>query len=163
MDMGPLLPTMMRDQGCRLVDRTDILTRPDDASALYIASPGWFTAVMTDFPTTLFHNPNCGTSRNVLALLREVGHAPTIVEYLKAGWTHDQLVDLLARAGAAPRDWLRVRGTPAEELGLTAPNVTDVAILDAMVAHPILVERPIVVTPKGVALCRPKERVLDLL
>lgn len=118
---------------------------------------------MTDFPITVFHNPNCGTSRNVVAMVREAGHEPTIVEYLKAGWTRKQLSDLLARAGAAPRDWLRVRGTPAEELGLTAPDVTDEATLNAMVAHPILVERPVVVTPKGVALCRPKERVLDLL
>jgi arsenate reductase len=118
---------------------------------------------MSDFPITIFHNPNCGTSRNVVAMVRDAGYDPTIVEYLKAGWTRDQLVDLLAKAGAAPRDWLRVRGTPAEELGLTASEVTDDAILAAMVAHPILVERPVVVTPKGAALCRPKERVLDLL
>lgn len=118
---------------------------------------------MTDSSITIFHNPNCGTSRNVVAMVREAGHEPTIVEYLKAGWARDQLIDLMTRAGATPRDWLRVRGTPAEELGLTQPTASDSAILDAMVAHPILVERPIVVTPKGVALCRPKERVLDLL
>jgi arsenate reductase len=119
--------------------------------------------LMSDSPITLFHNPNCGTSRNVVAMVREAGHEPTIVEYLKAGWTRDQLIDLMTRAGVKPRDWLRVRGTPAEDLGLTQPTASDDAILDAMVAHPILVERPIVVTPRGVALCRPKERVLDLL
>ena len=112
---------------------------------------------------TIFHNPSCGTSRNVLALIREAGREPAVVEYLKAGWTVEQLTDLLARAGAKPRDWLRVRGTPAEDLGLTAEDAADAAILAAMAAHPILVERPIVVTPKGVALCRPKERVLELL
>ena len=118
---------------------------------------------MSDFPITVFHNPNCGTSRNVLALVREAGHEPTVVEYLKAGWTREQLEDLMAKAGATPRDWLRARGTPAEGLGLTAVGTSDATILDAMVAEPILVERPIVVTPKGVALCRPKERVVDLL
>ncbi len=118
---------------------------------------------MSDFPITIFHNPNCGTSRNVLQMIRDAGHEPAIIEYLKRPWTRQQLAELMAQGGVTPRDWLRVRGTPAEELGLTAPGVTDDAILDAMVAHPILVERPIVVTPKGVALCRPKERVLDLL
>jgi arsenate reductase len=118
---------------------------------------------MADFPITIFHNPSCGTSRNVLAMIREAGHAPFVIEYLKTPWTRQQLAELLAQGGARPRDWLRVRGTPAQALGLTAPDATDDAILDAMVAEPILVERPIVVTPKGVALCRPKERVLDLL
>jgi arsenate reductase len=112
---------------------------------------------------TIFHNPNCGTSRNVLAMIREAGHEPTVVEYLKTGWTRDQLADLTARAGVSPREWLRVRNTRAEELGLTAPGVADETILAAMVADPVLVERPIIATPKGVALCRPKERVLDLL
>lgn len=112
---------------------------------------------------TIFHNPNCGTSRNVLATVKEAGHEPTVVEYLKAGWTKDQLKDLLGRMGAAPRDVLRVRGTPAEELGLTDPAATDDQILDAMVQHPLLVERPIVVTPRGAALCRPAEKVASLL
>jgi arsenate reductase len=116
-----------------------------------------------DFPITIFHNPNCGTSRNVLAMIRATGYAPTVVEYLKAGWTRPQLEDLLARMGLAPRDVLRERGTPAAELGLLDPAVGDGAILEAMVAHPILVNRPIVVTPKGVKLCRPSETVLDLL
>lgn len=111
----------------------------------------------------IHHNPNCGTSRNVLQMIRDVGVEPTVVEYLKTGWTEAQLKALLARMGASPADVLRVRGTPAEALGLTAPGVTDAAMLKAMTAHPELVERPIVVTPKGVALCRPKERVLDLL
>lgn len=112
---------------------------------------------------TIFHNPNCGTSRNVLAALREHGREPKVVEYLKAGWTKPQLKGLLAAMGAKPRDVLRVRGTPAEDLGLTKPGASDDAILDAMVAHPILVERPIVVTPKGTALCRPADRLEALL
>jgi arsenate reductase (glutaredoxin) len=111
----------------------------------------------------IFHNPNCGTSRNVLAALREAGKAPKVVEYLKAGWTEAQLKDLLGRAGLKPRDVLRVRGTPAEELGLTDPKTSDAAILKAMTLHPILVERPIVATPKGVALCRPADRLNALL
>lgn len=116
-----------------------------------------------DFPITIFHNPNCGTSRNVLAMIRAAGHEPVVVEYLKTRWTRQQLAELMAQAGVSPRDWLRARGTPAETLGLTAPDVTDDAILDAMVAEPILVERPIVASPKGVRLCRPSERVFDLL
>jgi arsenate reductase len=112
---------------------------------------------------TIYHNPNCGTSRNVLAAIRAAGHTPTVVEYLKTGWRHEQLADLLERLGSTPRDILRVRGTPAEDLGLTAPDAAADAILDAMVAHPILVERPIVVSPTGAALCRPMERVLALL
>jgi len=118
---------------------------------------------MTDFPIVIFHNPACGTSRNVVAMVREAGHEPTVIEYLKAGWAAEQLVELLAEAGAAPRDWLRDKGTPAAELGLLEPDVSDATILAAMAADPILVNRPIVVTPKGVALCRPSERVLPLL
>jgi arsenate reductase len=119
---------------------------------------------MTDaFPVTIFHNPACGTSRNTLAAIREAGVEPRVVEYLEAGWTRDQLSALLARMDVRPRDILRVRGTPAEELGLLDPTVTDDRILDAMVAHPILVERPIVETPRGAALCRPAEKVADLL
>jgi len=118
---------------------------------------------MADAPVTIFHNPACGTSRNVLAALIEAGARPKVVEYLKAGWTAPQLKGLLAAMKLKPRDILRVRGTPAEELGLTRPAASDAAILAAMVAHPILVERPIVVTPKGAALCRPAERVQSLL
>jgi arsenate reductase len=112
---------------------------------------------------TIYHNPSCGTSRNALAAIREAGHDPDVIEYLKAGWQHDQLAHLFERMSVKPRDVLRVRGTPAEELGLTGPGVTDDTILDAMVAHPILVERPIVISPKGAALCRPIEKLLPLL
>ena len=111
----------------------------------------------------IYHNPACGTSRNTLALLREKGFEPKVVEYLKTGWTKDQLKSLLKAMGKRPRDVLRVRGTPAEELGLTGEGVSDEAILESMVAHPILVERPIVATPKGVDLCRPVERLQSLL
>lgn len=118
---------------------------------------------MTDFPVTIFHNPKCGTSRNTLAIIEAAGYAPTVVEYLKTGWTLDQLKDLASRTGLGSRGLLRVKGTPAEELGLTDPAATDDAILAAMVEHPILVERPIVVTPKGAVLARPKEKVLEVL
>jgi arsenate reductase len=112
---------------------------------------------------TIYHNPTCGTSRNVLSAIREAGHRAEVVEYLKAGWERSQLSDLFQRMGVTAREVLRVRGTPAEELGLTSPSASDDTILDAMVAHPILVERPIVVSPKGVALCRPVEKVRPLL
>ena len=116
-----------------------------------------------DFPITIFHNPGCGTSRNTLAMIRAAGYEPTVVEYLKTGWTKPQLAALLAAMGSSPRDVLREKGSPAEALGLLAPGVSDDDILDAMVAHPVLVNRPIVATPKGTALARPSERVLDLL
>ncbi len=117
----------------------------------------------TEFPVTIYHNPNCGTSRNALAAIREAGHAPTVVEYLKTGWTKPQLIGLFAAMGVAPRDILRVRGTAAADLGLDKPGVSGDAIIDAMVRDPALVERPIVVTPKGAALCRPVDRVRALL
>ena len=116
-----------------------------------------------DFPVTIFHNPACGTSRNVVAMVQAAGYAPTVVEYLKAGWTADQLRDLAGRAGLAVRDLLREKGTPAAELGLLDDAVGEDRLVEAMVAHPILVNRPLVVTPKGVGLCRPSETVLDLL
>lgn len=116
-----------------------------------------------EFPITIFHNPACGTSRNTVAIVEAAGYAPTVVEYLKTGWTHPQLEDLLARMGARPRDILREKGTPAAELGLLDPAVSDEALLEAMIQHPILVNRPIVVTPKGVKLSRPSEAVLELL
>ena len=112
---------------------------------------------------TIYHNPNCGTSRNTLALLREKGIAPTVVEYVKVGWTAPQLTALSQKMGKSPREVLRVRGTAAESLGLTQDGVADEVIIAAMVKDPILVERPIVVTPKGAALCRPMETVLSLL
>jgi arsenate reductase len=112
---------------------------------------------------TIYHNPNCGTSRNALALLREHGVEPKVVEYLKAGWTRPQLEELLKRMGKSAREVLRVRGTQAHELGLTDPNASDEALIAAMIIDPILVERPIVVTPKGAALCRPADLVLSLI
>jgi arsenate reductase len=115
------------------------------------------------FPVVIHHNPACGTSRNTLAMIRAAGYAPTVIAYLQTGWTIPQLQDLLAMMGARPRDLLREKGTPAEALGLTAPDVADETLLEAMVEHPILVNRPIVVTPRGAALCRPSERVFDLL
>jgi arsenate reductase len=118
---------------------------------------------MTDFPVTIFHNPGCGTSRNTLAMIRAAGREPEVVEYLQQGWTRRQLEDLLAAMGATPRDILRDKGSPAAELGLLDPDVDAEAILDAMVEHPVLVNRPIVVTPKGVRLCRPSELVFGLL
>lgn len=118
---------------------------------------------MTDFPITIYHNPACGTSRNAVALIRAAGYEPIVVEYFNAGWTRRQLEDLLAAVSAGPRDILREKGTPAAELGLLDPSATDDRILEAMVDHPILVNRPIVVTPKGVTLSRPSEAVLDLL
>ena len=119
---------------------------------------------MTDpFPITIYHNPDCGTSRNTLAMIEAAGYEPTIVLYRQVGWTRPLLQDLLGRMGASPRDLLREKGTPAAELGLLDPAVGDDRLLDAMIAHPILVNRPIVATPRGVKLCRPSERVLDLL
>jgi arsenate reductase len=116
-----------------------------------------------DFPIVIHHNPNCGTSRNTLQMIRESGREPVVNEYLKTGWTSAKLKTLLAAMGKRPRDILRTRGTPAEELGLLKDGVSDEAILAAMQAHPILVERPIVETPKGVRLCRPAETVRELL
>lgn len=113
--------------------------------------------------TVIHHNPACGTSRNVLAVIRASGTDPVVIEYLNTGWTRPQLLALFAAAGLTPRTALRTSKSPAEELGLLDPNVSDDEILDAMLAHPVLVNRPIVCTPKGVALCRPSEAVLPLL
>jgi len=118
---------------------------------------------MREFPITIFHNPACGTSRSVLALIRAAGYTPTVVEYLKTGWSRPQLEGLLTRMGAVPRDILRRRGTQAAELGLLDSVAGDAQLLAAMVAHPVLVERPIVETPLGTRLCRPAELVLSLL
>ncbi len=115
------------------------------------------------YPVVIHHNPNCGTSRNALEMIRQSGREPTVHEYVKEGWTRPQLEALLRKMGKTPRDILRVRGTPAEALGLTDAGASDGKILDAMVAHPILVERPIVETPKGARLCRPAEAVNELL
>ncbi|SEW17536.1 arsenate reductase [Cognatiyoonia koreensis] len=113
--------------------------------------------------TVIHHNPDCGTSRNVLSIIRATGTDPVVIHYLDTGWTRAQLRGLFAAADLTPRAALRTSKSPAEELGLTADDVSDDTILDAMVAHPILVNRPIVCTPKGVALCRPSEAVLPLL
>ena len=111
----------------------------------------------------IYHNPQCGTSRNVLGLIRNAGIEPQIVEYLRTPPTRLLLQELIGRMGASPRDVIRRKGTPFEELGLGDPSLTDGQLLDAMMAHPILIERPIVVTPLGVRLCRPSEVVLDIL
>jgi arsenate reductase len=111
----------------------------------------------------IYHNPDCGTSRNVLDLIKAAGYAPQVMEYLKEGWTKPQLLGLFAAADLTPRSALRTTKSPAAELNLLEETVTDVQILDAMVEYPILVNRPIVCTPKGVRLCRPSEVVLDLL
>ncbi len=111
----------------------------------------------------IHHNPDCGTSRNVLAIIRASGVEPIVIDYLSTGWTRPQLLGLFAAAGLTPRSALRTTKSPADELGLLDPSVPDEALLDAMLAHPVLVNRPIVCTPKGVRLCRPSETVLDLL
>ena len=109
------------------------------------------------------HNLQCGTSRNVVEFIRANGIEPVIIEYLKEGWTKPQLLALFAAANITPREALRTTNSPAEELGLTDPSVDDETILLAMLEHPVLVNRPIVASPKGVRLCRPAETVLDLL
>jgi arsenate reductase len=111
----------------------------------------------------IHHNPDCGTSRNVLQIVRAAGYDPVVIEYLKEGWTRPQLLGLFAAANLTPRSALRTTKSPAEELGLLDPAVDDEALLAAMVEHPVLVNRPIVCSPKGVRLCRPSEAVLDLL
>ncbi|KCZ46835.1 arsenate reductase (glutaredoxin) [Hyphomonas pacifica] len=112
---------------------------------------------------TIYHNPECGTSRNVLEILRESGEAPDIVLYLERGWQREQLAGLLDDLALKPSDVLRVSKSPAEELGLTGPDITEGELFEAMLQHPILVNRPIVVTKKGTALCRPSEKVFALL
>jgi len=112
---------------------------------------------------TIYHNPACGTSRNVLGLIRDSGAEPHIVEYLKTPPSRDELVSLITRMGLPVRDLLRRKGTPYDDLKLDDPALTDDHLIDAMMAHPILINRPIVVTPAGVKLCRPSEAVLDLL
>ncbi|RYH02582.1 arsenate reductase family protein [Salipiger sp. IMCC34102] len=111
----------------------------------------------------IHHNPDCGTSRNVLALIEASGETPVVIDYLAAGWTRPQLLALFAAADLTPHTALRTSKSPAKELGLLDDSVTDEAILDAMLEHPVLVNRPIVCAPKGVRLCRPSEAVLDLL
>jgi arsenate reductase len=112
---------------------------------------------------TIYHNPDCGTSRNTLAMIRQSGEEPTVVEYLKTPPLRERLQELIGAMGISVRALLREKGTPYKELGLGDPKWTDDELLDFMMAHPILINRPIVVTPKGVKLCRPSEAVLALL
>jgi arsenate reductase len=111
----------------------------------------------------IYHNPDCGTSRNTLAMIRNAGIEPHVIEYLKTPPTRLLLRQLIDRMGIAVREVIREKGTPYKELGLGDPSLTDDQLLEAMMAHPILINRPIVVSPKGVRLCRPSEEVLDLL
>ena len=112
---------------------------------------------------TIYHNPSCGTSRNTLAMIRQSGEEPEVIEYLKTPPSHARLVELIKALGISPRDLLREKGTPYAELGLADPKWSDDQLIDFMLEHPILINRPIVVTPKGVRLCRPSELVLELL
>ncbi|TYC64837.1 arsenate reductase (glutaredoxin) [Stappia sp. BW2] len=112
---------------------------------------------------TIYHNPKCGTSRNTLEMIRKSGVEPQVIEYLKTPPSREELVDLIARMGLPVRDVLRQKGTPYDELGLGEDKWTDDQLIDFMMEHPILINRPIVVSEKGVRLCRPSEKVLDLL
>lgn len=111
----------------------------------------------------IYHNPACGTSRNTLAMIRNAGIEPHVIEYLKTPPSPEMLVQLIGRMGISARALLRENGTPYADLGLGNPDLTDDQLLDAMMAHPVLINRPVVVSPKGVRLCRPSEAVLDLL
>lgn len=117
----------------------------------------------TPMTATIYHNPDCGTSRNTLTLIRHVGIEPTVIEYLKTPLSREQLIKLIDEAMLKPREALREKGTPFAELGLSEAGITDDVILDAMLKHPILINRPFVVTPRGTRLCRPSEVVLDIL
>ena len=112
---------------------------------------------------TIYHNPICGTSRNVLAMIRNSGAEPTVIEYLKTPPGRDKLVELITALGVPVREVLRQKGTPYEELNLANPALSDAELIDAMVAHPVLMNRPIVITPLGYKLCRPSETVLEIL
>jgi arsenate reductase len=112
---------------------------------------------------TIYHNPDCGTSRNTLAMIRQSGTEPTVIEYLKTPPSREKLAELISAMGGSVRNLLREKGTPYKELGLDDPRWSDDELLDIMIAHPILINRPIVVTPKGVRLCRPSEAVIGLL
>jgi arsenate reductase (glutaredoxin) len=112
---------------------------------------------------TIYHNPACGTSRNTVAMIRQSGEEPVVIEYLKDPPSRAKLVELIKALGITPRELLRRKGTPFDELGLDDPKWSDDALIDFMIAHPILINRPIVVTPNGVRLCRPSEAVLDIL
>lgn len=111
----------------------------------------------------IYHNPECGTSRNALAMIRNAGIEPHVIEYLKTPPSRAMLESLIARAGISPRELLREKGTPFAKLGLNNPDLSDDQLIDAMMEHPILINRPLVVSPLGVKLCRPSEEVLDLI
>lgn len=113
--------------------------------------------------TTIYHNPACGTSRNTLAIIRATGEEPTVIEYLQDPPSRDRLMQLMRDAGLTPRQLLREKGTPFAQLGLADPSLSDENLIDAMIAHPILINRPLVETGRGVRLCRPSEAVLDIL
>ncbi|RUR40946.1 arsenate reductase (glutaredoxin) [Vreelandella populi] len=113
--------------------------------------------------TTIYHNPACGTSRNTLAMIEASGEAPEVIEYLKTPPSRERLIELLSMMAITPRELLRRKGTPFEELNLDDPTLNDDQLIDAMIEHPILINRPIVITKKGARLCRPSECVLDLL
>ena len=119
--------------------------------------------MMANTDVIIYHNPDCGTSRNTLAMIRNAGIEPHVIEYLKTPPSRAMLLQLIGRAGLTPRGLLREKGTPYTELGLGSPDLTDEALLDAMMTHPILINRPLVVTPIGVKLCRPSEVVLEIL
>lgn len=114
-------------------------------------------------PTLIYHNPNCGTSRNALAMIEASGETPNIIEYLEDPPSRKRLIWLISQMSISPRELLRRKATPYDELGLSDPTLTAEQLIDAMLAHPILINRPIVVTDQGVRLCRPSERVLELL
>lgn len=118
---------------------------------------------MTFFPVVIHHNPDCGTSRNVVSIARAAGYEPEIIDYLKTGWARPQLLALFAAAALTPRRALRETKSPAAELGLLEEGVGDERILAAMIEHPVLVNRPLVATPMGVRLCRPSDKVLEIL
>lgn len=113
--------------------------------------------------TTIYHNPACGTSRNTLAIIKASGETPDVIEYLKTPPSRERLVELISMMAITPRELLRRKGTPFEELNLDDPTLSDDQLIDAMMAHPILINRPMVVTDKGARLCRPSEQVLELL
>jgi arsenate reductase (glutaredoxin) len=143
-----------------------VVQRPQDQAAAIAAATervpnaGKWGGHMT---ITIYHNPACGTSRNTLAMIRQSGEEPIVIEYLKAPPSRARLVQLIGAMGVQPRELLRRKGTPYDELGLADAKWTDDELIDFMIAHPILIERPIVVTSKGTRLCRPSECVLDIL
>jgi arsenate reductase len=130
---------------------------------LRAATGGQSFGVLLAVDVIIYHNPDCGTSRNVLGMIRNAGIEPHVIEYLKTPPARALLKQMIARMGVTPRSVLREKGTPFNDLGLADPGLTDDQLLDAMMAHPILINRPIVVAPKGVRLCRPSEAVIELL